>query len=729
MMKYIWSYFLLFNLLLVGIVNGQTKREITLDDIFKKPIFGSKDIDGLRSLNDGKTYVSIKKDSLSGQQQVVRYRYVDGKQVEVLYREADIQFNGKPLPIGTNFSKDESKVLLSNDEEKIYRHSFRANYFVYDLKNKKLAQVSTNGKQLYATMSPDGSKVAFMRDNNLFIKDLLADTEQQITNDGVLNQIINGAPDWVYEEEFGLTQAFFWSSDSKRIAFYRFDEKAVPQFDMSMYDGLYPSVYRYKYPKAGEKNATVSIHVYDLTSGNTQAMETSTDFDQYLPKIQWTADPNMLCIMRMNRHQDKLEYLLSDVSTGKSRLLLTRQSAQYVDLSEIRFLKNKMQFLLIDDVDGFNHLYLYDISGKLVRQLTHGNWEVTQLFGADEARGVLYYQSVERSPLQQDLFVIGLDGKNKKRLSILDGDNNASFNSDFSYYILRHSDHSSPMYISLHERSGKQLRVLEDNSALKKRVQEYQFGSVEYFQMNTSENVNLNGYMIKPFDFDPAKKYPVLMYVYGGPGSQQVADNWSGSHNPWAHYLTQKGYIIVCVDNRGTGLRGAAFRKANHKELGKYETIDQIEVAKWLGKKDFVDPARIGIWGWSFGGYLSSLCITKGADVFAMAIAVAPVTNWRYYDSIYTERYLQTPQENPKGYDENSPINFVDKLKGKFLLIHGTADDNVHFQNSLMFSEALIQANKSFEQAYYPNKNHGIYGANTRWHLYLKMTDFILKNL
>jgi len=720
----------LFLLLLVNASYAQTKKNITLEDIFKKSIFSAKNVSGLRSLNDGKTYVSIETNPKTGRKYVARNNYRDGKQMGVLFQEDDLKFKGLQLPISTNFSEDETKVLLFKDEEAIYRHSFKANYFVYDLKTKSMTEVSSKGKQLFATISPDGAKIAFVRDNNLFVKDLIQDDEQQITHDGLLNHIINGGADWVYEEEFSFAKAFFWSSDSKKIAYYRFDESLVPEFDMTIYEEFYPTVYRYKYPKAGENNAIVSIQVYNLPSGTTQTIDIGSNKDQYIPRIKWTADANIVCIFRMNRHQNKLEYILANASTGESNVILAEESSHYLDVNDdLTFLKNGKQFILSSEDDGFNHLYLYDIGGRLIQQITKGKWEVTNLYGVDEESGVIYYQSTESSPLRRDVYSIQLDGTHKKRISTIDGNNSATFSTDFSYYMLNHSDGKTPPYITLNEQSGKLVRVLEDNAALKIRMNEYVTSPTDFFEMKTSEGVTLNGYMMKPVDFDPSKKYPVLMYVYGGPGSQNVVDTWSGSRNLWFNYLAQKGYIIACVDNRGTGFRGADFKKVTYKQLGKYETADQIEVARWLAQKNDVDPTRIGIWGWSYGGYLSSLCIIKGADVFSMAIAVAPVTNWRYYDSIYTERYLQMPQENPMGYDENSPIQFADKLKGKFLLVHGTGDDNVHFQNSLMFSEALIQANKPFEQAYYPNKNHGIYGGNTSFHLYSKMTDFILKNL
>ena len=712
-------------------VFAQTKKEYTLEDIFKKGTFSTRSVRGLRSMQDGKTYVSIETDEQSKLRYVAKNNFSDGKLNTVLYRESDLIFKGDTLPVSTDFSDDETKVLIAVDQEALYRRSFKANYFVFDLKTKKISQVSENGKQLFASFSPDGTKVAFVRDNNIFTKDLLTGSETQITRDGKNNQIINGQSDWVYEEEFSFAQAFFWSPDGKKIAYYKFDESAVPEFSMTLFQGLYPAEYRYKYPKAGEKNSEVSIHIYQLENKESKEVEIGNQTDQYIPRVRWTQDANTLCVLRMNRHQNKLDYLLADAASGKTRLLMSEEDKYYIDIEkeQLTFLANGKQFINVSERDGFNHIYLYDMNGKIVKQITKGNWEVSDIYGIDQKKGLIYYQSTEPSPSQRDVYVIGLNGNGKRKISTVSGTNSASFSSDFSYYILSNSNSKSPLFVSLHGNNGKLIRVLEDNAKAKARIAEYQLSPTEFFSFTTSEGVSLNGYMIKPANFDPNKKYPVFMYVYGGPGSQNVADSWGSGRNMWFNYLAQKGYIVACVDNRGTGARGAEFKKMTYLNLGKYETIDQIEAAKWFAKQPYVDGNRIGIWGWSYGGYMSSLCITKGADVFKMAIAVAPVTTWRYYDSIYTERYLRTPQENAQGYDENSPINFADKLKGKFLLIHGTADDNVHFQNSVMFSEALIQANKDFEQAYYPNKNHGIAGGNTTLQLYRKMTDFILNNL
>lgn len=721
---------LLVLLLLGSTVMAQTSKEITLEDIYRKGTFTTKSVAGLRSMKDGKTYVSIETDPTTKERFVAKNNYSDGKMAEKLFSESELVYKGIKLQIGTDFSDNERKVLIADQSEPIYRRSSKAYYYVFDLDTRQVSPVSTQKeKQQYATFSPDATKVAFMRDNDLYITDLTSGNETRITNDGKYNHIINGGSDWVYEEELSFAKAFFWSPDGKKIAFYKFDESQVREFSMMLYDSLYPTVYKFKYPKAGEKNSEVSIHIYDLVENSTKTMDIGTEKDQYIPRVRWTKDPSTLLILRMNRHQNHLEYLLANSNTGETKTILEENDKYYIDINDdLTFLKDGKHFILTSERDGYNHVYLYDISGKLIRPITKGNWEVTRLYGIDEKSGILYYQSTENSPLERDIYAIHISGKKKHKISTQTGTNNATFSADFSYYILNHSNINTPPYITLNNnKNGKVERVLEENSLAKQTATEYGIVPREFFQFNTSENITLNGYMIKPKNFDENVKYPVLMFVYGGPGSQSVANNWA--HNVWFDYLAQKGYLIVCVDNRGTGFRGAEFKKMTYMNLGKYETIDQIEAAKWLGKQSYVDKNRIGLWGWSYGGYMASLAITKGADIFKTTIAVAPVTSWRYYDTIYTERYLRTPQENPKGYDDNSPINFADQLKGNFLLVHGTADDNVHFQNSMMFSEALIQANKAFDQAYYPNKNHGISGGNTSIQLYTKLTNYVLNNL
>lgn len=721
---------LLVFLLIGSTVMAQTSKEITLEDIYRKGTFATKSVYGLRSMKDGKTYVSIETDPATKEKFVAKNNYSDGKMAEKLFSENELVYKGIKLQIGTDFSDNERKVLIAHQNEPIYRRSNKAYYYVFDLDTRKVTPISTQeGKQQYATFSPDATKVAFMRDNDLYITDLTSGNEIRITHDGKYNYIINGGSDWVYEEELSFAKAFFWSPDGKKIAFYKFDESQVREFSMMLYDSLYPTVYKFKYPKAGEKNSDVSIHIYDLAENSTKTIDTGTEKDQYIPRVKWTQDPSTLLILRMNRHQNHLEYLFANANTGDTKVILEERDKYYIDINDdLTFLKDGKHFILTSERDGYNHVYLYDISGKLIRPITKGNWEVTNLYGIDEKSGTLYYQSTESSPLERDLYSIHISGNKKRKISTQTGTNSATFSADFSYYILNHSSVNTPPYITLNNnKNGKVERVLEDNSLAKQTAMEYGIIPREFFQFNTSENISLNGYMIKPKNFDKNTKYPVLMYVYGGPGSQNVANSWA--HSVWFDYLAQKGYLIVCVDNRGTGFRGAEFKKMTYMNLGKYETIDQIEAAKWLGEQSYVDKNRIGLWGWSYGGYMASLAITKGADVFKTTIAVAPVTSWRYYDTIYTERYLRTPQENPEGYDDNSPINFADQLKGNFLLVHGTADDNVHFQNSMMFSEALIQANKAFDQAYYPNKNHGISGGNTSIQLYTKLTNFVLNNL
>lgn len=723
------KFFLVF-LLFGTTVMAQPSKEITLASIYQSGTFGTKGVSGLRSMQDGKTYVSIETDPATQERFVARNNYSDGKIAERLFSEKELVFNGIKLQVGTNFSDNERKVLIEDQSEPIYRRSSKAYYYVFDLDTRTVSPVSTKeGKQQYASFSPDATKVAFVRDNDLYITDLSSGMETRVTQDGKYNHIINGGSDWVYEEELSFAKAFFWSPDGKNIAFYKFDESEVKEFSMMIYDNLYPTVYKFKYPKAGEKNADVSIHIYNLADKSIKLVDVGQEKDQYIPRVKWTQDPNTLLVLRMNRHQNHLEYLFANAQTGNTKVILDEKDIYYIDINDdLTFLKDRKHFILTSERNGYNHVYLYDISGKLIRPITKGDWEVTNLYGIDEKTGTLYYQSTESSPLERDIYAINIVGNKKRKISTAKGTNNATFSTDFSYYILNHSNTSTPPYITLNNnKSGKLERVLEDNANAKQAAMTYGIQPREFFDFTTSENISLNGYMIKPKNFDANVKYPVLMFVYGGPGSQQVANSWA--HNIWFDYLAQEGYLIVCVDNRGTGFRGADFKKMTYLELGKYETIDQIEAAKWLGTQSYVDKSRIGLWGWSYGGYMASLAITKGADVFKTTIAVAPVTSWRFYDSIYTERYLRTPQENPKGYDENSPINFTNLLKGNFLLVHGTADDNVHYQNSLMFSDALVKANIPFDQEIYTNKNHGISGGNTSIHLYTKLTDFVIKNL
>jgi dipeptidyl-peptidase-4 len=581
------------------------------------------------------------------------------------------------------------------------------------------------------TFSPDGKKIAYARENNLYVYDIATKQITAITTDGKKNSVINGITDWVYEEEFAFVRAFDWSKDSKKVAYIRFDESQVPEFSMSIFKkDLYPTVETFKYPKAGEKNSEVSLHIYDVVSKGSQKVNLSQYSDFYIARMQWTNDANVLSAQVLNRHQDNLDLLFVDGNSGAAKVVLNEKDKAYVDVTDnLTFLKDN-SFIWTSEKDGFNHIYLYDKTGKLKNQVTKGNWEVTNYYGFDEKSNSVFYQSVENGSINRDVYSINLNGKNKVRLSKATGTNAATFSPNFQYFINTFSSATQPTTYTLNEaKTGAQVQVIEKNEALATKIKGYNLPSKEFFVLKTAKGNELNAWILKPKDFDPTKKYPVFMYQYSGPGSQQVNNDWNSNDDYWFQMLAQQGYIVACVDGRGTGFKGAAFKKVTQKELGKYEVEDQIDAAKVIGNYPYVDKNRIGIWGWSYGGFMASNCLLKGADVFKMAIAVAPVTNWRFYDSIYTERYMQTPQENASGYDENSPINHVNKLKGKYLLIHGSGDDNVHVQNSMQMIEALIQANKQFDSQIYPDKNHGIYGGKTRIQLFNKMTNFIKENL
>lgn len=627
------------------------------------------------------------------------------------------------------FSADEKQLLLANNTNPIFRHSFTADYFLYNLSTQKLTKVLEQVQE--PTFSPDGTKIGFAKANNLYIFDVASGKTTQVTTDGKKNSIINGITDWVYEEEFAFVRAYDWSADSKKLAYIRFDETEVPEFSMNIYKkDLYPTVETFKYPKAGEKNALVSLHLYDLASNTAKTVNLSNYNDFYIARLKWTNDPNVLSAQVLNRHQDNLDLLFIDGNTATAKVVLNEKDKAYVDVTDnLTFLKDN-SFIWTSEKDGYNHIYLYDKTGKLKNQITKGPWEVTAYYGFDEKNKIVFYQSVENGSIVRDVYRIGLDGKNKVKLSNQIGTNNATFSPNFQYFINSYSSASQPTVHTLnYAKDGKVIQTIIDNKTLAEKVKKYDLPTKEFFVLTTEKGHKLNAWMIKPKDFDPSKKYPVFMFQYSGPGSQQVANQWLNANDYWFMMLSQQGYIVACVDGRGTGFKGADFKKCTQKALGKYEVEDQIDAAKVIGNYPYVDKSRIGIFGWSYGGFMSSNCLFKGADVFKMAIAVAPVTNWRFYDSIYTERYMQTPQENASGYDDNSPINHVSKLKGKFLLIHGTADDNVHVQNSMQMIEALVQANKQFDWAIYPDKNHGIYGGKTRIQLYNKMTTFIKENL
>lgn len=729
-MRYLIFLFVLF----IGFGNPlHAQKEINLEDVQAFGTFREKKVEGLRSMNDGLHYTVLEEGS-----KIVKYSYKEGKKIATVFDLSTVD----NAPISSfsayEFSDDETKLLLTTKVEKIYRHSFTAEYFVWNSVTQELTELSAKGRQQLATFSPDGERVAFVRENNLFVKSLKFGTESQVTFDGKKNEVINGAPDWVYEEEFAYNKAFSWSPDSKFLAFIRFDEREVNDFSMTMFRGeqpslnendLYPSGYTFKYPKAGEKNSEVSAHVYDLKSKTTVEADLGTEKDIYVPRLKWTADAAELAIMRLNRRQNVLDVLLANPNTGDSRSFFTEKNNRYVAeefLDDFIFLPDNDYFVVNSERNEYSHLYLYDRQGFLVKQLTDGAFDVTDFYGFDKKRKIFYYQAAKESAMRREVYFVSLDGKKQGKLSSFPGINNAEFSSGFNYFINSCSSVENPLQVTLHDNTGKLLRVLEDNADLKAKLKEYDIPQKEFFEFETSEGISLNGWMIKPLDFDASKKYPVVMTQYSGPNSQEVLDKWSVD---WYHYLAQEGFVVACVDPRGTGARGEGFRKATYMQLGKYESYDQIEAAKYLGSLPYVDKNNIAIWGWSYGGFMTLLSMEKGGDIFKAGIAVAPVTHYKFYDTVYTERYMRTPRENPDGYDENSPMANPGGITGRLLIVHGSADDNVHVQNTMEFTEKLVQAGVQFDMAIYTNRNHSIYGGNTRLHLYRKMTDFLKTQL
>ena len=718
------KHWLLWVWLIAGPVLMAQQKQITLEDIWGGT-FSTEGLEVLRSMKDGQHYTVLNSDPGAQTSSIDKYRYSTQEKVATLI--ATDSLSGIPYFTSYSFSEDESKVLLATKVEPIYRRSRLGIYYIYDFATGGLVQIS-NQKIQEPTLSPSGDKVAFVLDNNLYTADLGTGAVSQITSDGQPNAIINGVTDWVYEEEFAFVRAFAWNSDGSKLAFLRFDEREVPEFSMDIYgQDLYQFPYVFKYPKAGEANARVSLHIYDLNAEATRDVPLGEAY--YIPRIKWMNHPDHLSVQTLNRHQNRLTLHKVDASDMKVSVLLEESDDAYVDVTDnLTFLPDD-RFIWTSEKDGYNHIYLHDTDGSEKYQLTSGPWEVTSYYGYDVGNRRIFYQSSEQGSINRDVYSVSDRGKRKRRLSTGSGTNRASFSSDFSYFINTFSNVETPPVYTLHRASdGELVSELKHNRDLLQTLKGYEMAPKEFSTLQVNGN-DLNMWMIRPVDFDPNKEYPLLMFQYSGPGSQQVANRWYGSNDYWHQMLASKGYIVACVDGRGTGLKGRDFKKVTQLELGKYEVEDQIAAARKLSELPYVDEARTGIWGWSYGGFMASNCILKGNDVFEMAIAVAPVTSWRFYDTIYTERYMHTPQENPDGYDDNSPLHYADQLKGKFLLVHGSADDNVHVQNTMRMIEALVQANKPFDWAIYPDKNHGIYGGNTRLHLYSKMTRFVLENL
>lgn len=695
----------------------EAQKKFSYDNI-ASGTFRSRSVSGIRSMIDGEHYTTM-----SGGN-IVKYSYASGAAVDTIFSAAK---NGALKFSSYEFSPNQSKLLLTTNVKSIYRHSFSADYWIYDIASSKLTQLTPDGKEQVASFSPDGSKVAFVRGNNLYYVNLADNKLTQITTDGKFNYILNGIPDWVYEEEYSFSKAYEWSPASDYIAFMRTDEERVKEYNMNMFDNnLYPSVYKFKYPKAGEENSIVTILTYRLSDGTTTPMEIGNPNNQYIPRIMWSPQ-NQLAIARLNRNQNHFDLLLANPQTGQTSVIYNETNPRYVeriDNQTITFLPDGDRFLVKNESSGNMHLYLYSIKKGKLNAITSGNWDITDLLGVDTQADRVYYLSAETSPLKRNLYSVKLNGKEKKRITSGEGTYRIDFSNGHKYFISHFSNATTPNTVTLHSLDGKLLRTLEDNKELKAKIAEYKVPTKEFFSFTTSEGVKLYGYMIKPNGFDVTKKYPLFMTQYSGPGSQSAADSWSLG---WEQALVQDGYVVACVDGRGTGFRGEEFKKCTYKDLGNLEVKDQIEAARYLGSMEFIDPSRIGIYGWSYGGFMALNCIFKGNDVFKTSIAVAPVTSWRYYDTIYTELYNGLPQANPSGYDNNSPLNFTHLLKGKLLLAHGTGDDNVHIQNSYELISALSKNNKPFDLSIYPDRNHGM--GQDRDHLMRKCIEFTKANL
>lgn len=696
---------------------------ITLEDIWQKGTFRAKTIPGFNATRDGKRYTSLQQDSLTR----ILVTDLDGGGTTKTLWSGKFPSTLKPVE-DFSLSTDEGRILLFSEGTPIYRRSASYRAAVYDVATQKEIFIDS-GKVLHATFSPDGQKVAFVRDNNLYYRDLASGKTTAVTTDGKWNHVINGNCDWVYEEEFEFSRAFQWSPDSRYIAYYRFDESAVPEFSFTTYDtSAYTQEYRYKYPKAGAPNSVVTIHMYDLQDGQNVTVAGAAE---YTPRIEWVS-PTQLCVLRMNRHQNQLDYLLANPETGATESILTETDKAYVEIDDNRhFISGKSLLFYTSEREGSNSLYAYDWKRRKHTRLSPANVDVAGIVSVDEEKEKIYFIAAPQT-VDRQLYVANWNGKGVQQLTREAGSHDIT-PAGKDLFLERFSTITTPPVFRLTDRSGKVVRTLEDNAGLQKALAAKKLGAIKLEKLPIAaadgKTTYLNAWVITPPDFDSSKKYPVLLHQYSGPGSQKVLDAFMGTDYYWHQMLAQKGYIIVCADGTGTGFRGRDFKKATYLQLGRYESDDQIAVARYFAQQSYVDSARIGIWGWSYGGFMSSTCIFKAPDVFKAAIAVAPVTNWRFYDNIYTERFMRTPEENPQGYEDNAPLNMAKNLRGKFLMIHGTADDNVHFQNAVVLTDELIRHNKDFQSEYYPNRNHGIYGGVTRLQLYRRMTDFILQNL
>lgn len=723
--------------LFLGVLTLQAQK-VTLQDV-AQGTYRASGIYGIKPMLDGEHYTQISSD----RKRIVKYSFKTGEEVETIFDVTTARDCSLTSFDDYIMSPDERLILIQTETKPIYRRSFTAVYYIYNVRNNKLEPLSNNGPQQVPLFSPDGNQIAFVRNNNIYlVKLLFNNSESQVTKDGEYNKVLNGIPDWVYEEEFGFNRAFDFSADSKMLAYIRFDESAVKMFSFPWYKGMapekmqyetYPGSYDYKYPKSGMQNSLVSVHTFDIKSKVTRTMDLQLDKEDYIPRIRFTSDPEKLAIMVLNRHQNRFDLYFANPRSTLCKVAIRDEAPQYIKeqaYANIEFFDKNI--VMMSERDGYNHLYLYTIGGNLVKQITKGDFEVKDFLGWDQNANVFYYTSNEESPLRTAVYKIDAKGK-KTKLSTHVGTNSAIFSHSMKYYINTYSSISTPTRITINNNQGKELKTLMDNAALKEKVARLNMPIKEFFTFTTSDGVKLNGWMMKPANFNPNKKYPVIMHQYSGPGSQQVIDRWNiGSFSDggmFEAYMCDKGFVMVCVDGRGTGGRGAAFEKCTYMFLGVKEAKDQVETAKYLGTLPFVDKNKIGIWGWSFGGYTTLMSMSEGTPVFRAGVAIAAPSDWKFYDTVYTERFMRTPKENGDGYAASSAILRADKLHGSLLLIHGTADDNVHFQNCAEYSEALVQANKQFDMQIYMNRNHGIAGGNTRNHLMNRVANFFMEEM
>lgn len=725
-----------FFLLLLFSVTLRAGQPLTVRDVTSRQ-YMAEHLSGIRPIAGTDRYAQISSDG----NRIETYSFKNGKPTGVLFDMEQLQKGGEQIDGFDDYelSPDGKTILLQTIRENIYRRSFKAEHYIYKVKDRTLTKLSPNGPQQVPTFSPDGKHIAFVRGNNIFITDGV--TETQVTTDGKFNAVINGIPDWVNEEEFSFNNALAWSADGASLSWIRYDESRVKTYSLQLFKGDspthdayadYPGEYSYKYPKAGQENATVTVWTYDLHSRQTRQIALPIDTDDYIPRIISTRQPDRILLYTMNRHQDCLRIYAANPSTGICQLLIEESVPKYVKEEVLEFtIVGNSHILLASDRDGFMHLYLYDMNGKLLRQVEQGNYDVTAVYGYDESSGDVYYQAALPSPMNREVYRVTKEGK-KQLLSSRKGWNNAMFSGDYRYFVNTWSDRNTPYVYTICDRNGTTLRTVVDNHKLKEDYAAMDISEKEFFTFTTSEGVELNGWMMKPANFDATKKYPVVMFQYGGPGSQQVVDSWGigsmGKGGLFDAYLNQQGFIVVCADGRGTGGRGAAFEKCTYLHLGDMEAKDQVEAALWLGRQPYVDAERIGIWGWSYGGFNTLMSMSEGRPVFRAGVAVAPPTNWKYYDSVYTERYMRTPQENAAGFADN-PISRAAQLHGVLLICHGVADDNVHPQNTYEYVEALVQADKDFKENLYTNRNHSIYGGNTRIHLLRQIAQFFEQEL